>query len=87
MKLLPITTQIPVNVPHVKTASGFWVPDVYAAALAKNPLPLGDYVEAVTRATGIKRFVETLSGGTCGGCGKRKEKLNELGAAVAKVIA
>lgn len=86
MKLLPPQTQIPANVPHVKTARGFWVPDVYAAALAQNPLPLGDYVEAVTKATGLKKFLESRKGGTCGGCQKRKQKLNQLGAAVANAI-
>jgi hypothetical protein len=86
MKLLPPQTKIPSNVPHVKTARGFWVPDVYAAELAQNPLPIGDYVEAVTKATGLKRFVESLKGGTCGGCQKRKQKLNAAGAAIAEKL-
>lgn len=38
---------------------------------------LGDAVEVVTRATGIKAVVEKVTGG-CGGCGKRRDQLNEL---------
>ena len=34
---------------------------------------LGDYVEDITKATGIKDIV-----GDCDGCDKRKEKLNKL---------
>jgi len=39
---------------------------------------LGDTIEKVTKATGIKKVVETVSkaaGKDCG-CGKRKEALN-----------
>ena len=40
---------------------------------------LGDAVEVVTKATGIKAFVEFLNGGKeCEGCNKRKEWLNSL---------
>jgi hypothetical protein len=41
---------------------------------------LGDVVEAVTEATGIKKAVETVAKATgrdCG-CGRRKEALNRL---------
>ena len=85
MKLLPASTRIPPNVPHVKLARGVLVPDDYADAL-HNPLPLGDWVEAVTTATGIKRAWTTMKGGDCGGCAKRRDKLNQIGAAVARVV-
>lgn len=40
---------------------------------------LGDKIEKVTKATGIKAFVEFLNGGKeCEGCKKRKEWLNSL---------
>jgi len=38
---------------------------------------LGDTVEKITEATGIKSAVKFLAGEDCG-CDKRKEKLNEL---------
>ena len=41
---------------------------------------LGDTVEKITKATGIKTLVEKVSGGLnipCG-CQQRKEKLNKL---------
>ena len=38
---------------------------------------LGDTVERVTKATGIKTAVKWLKGEDCG-CDKRKEKLNQL---------
>lgn len=38
---------------------------------------LGDSIEKVTEATGIKAAVKFLAGEDCG-CDKRKEKLNEL---------
>lgn len=41
---------------------------------------LGDTIEAITTATGIKKVVEAVSkktGKDCG-CGARKEKLNKL---------
>jgi len=41
---------------------------------------LGDAIEAVTEATGIKSVVEKVSKATgkgCG-CGKRRDKLNEM---------
>ena len=45
----------------------------------ENTKVLGDAVEAVTKATGIKKLVETFTpeGKDCG-CDKRKEKLNDL---------
>jgi hypothetical protein len=45
-----------------------------------KPKGLGDVVEAVTEATGIKKVVETVAKATgrdCG-CGRRKEALNRL---------
>ena len=40
---------------------------------------LGDAVEAVTKATGIKAFVEFMNGGEpCSGCEKRKKWLNKI---------
>ena len=38
---------------------------------------LGDTVEKITKATGIKKAVKFLAGEDCG-CDERKEKLNEL---------
>ena len=38
---------------------------------------LGDSIEKITEATGIKKAVEFLSGGDCG-CEERKKLLNEL---------
>tara|TARA_R100000935_G_scaffold56270_2_gene87523 strand:- start:383 stop:562 length:180 start_codon:yes stop_codon:yes gene_type:complete len=36
---------------------------------------LGDTIEKFTKATGIKKIVETMSNGDCG-CSKRKDSLN-----------
>ena len=38
---------------------------------------LGDTVEKITKATGIKKAVKFLAGEDCG-CNERKEKLNEI---------
>ncbi len=38
---------------------------------------LGDTIEKITEATGIKKAVEFIAGKDCG-CDKRKEKLNKL---------
>ncbi len=38
---------------------------------------LGDTIEQITKATGIKHVVERIVGDDCG-CEKRKEKLNKL---------
>ena len=46
----------------------------------KSDKGLGDTVERFTKATGIKKVVDTISevtGKDCN-CGKRKEKLNKL---------
>lgn len=40
-------------------------------------MKLGDLIERITIITGIKRFVNWLTGNSCG-CNKRKEKLNQL---------
>lgn len=39
---------------------------------------LGDTIEKVTKATGIKKLVEIFVDGKDCGCDKRKEKINEL---------
>lgn len=38
---------------------------------------LGDVIERITTATGIKAAVAAVSGGDCG-CKKRRDKLNEM---------
>jgi len=38
---------------------------------------LGDTIEKITKATGIKHIVEEVSSGDCG-CNKRKDKLNKM---------
>lgn len=43
----------------------------------QNSLGLGDVVEKVTKATGIKKAVKFIAGEDCG-CDKRKETLNKL---------
>jgi hypothetical protein len=47
---------------------------------------LGDAVEAVTTATGIKALVKHMVGEDCG-CDERKEKLNEWGSKIQGKIA
>ena len=42
-----------------------------------KPEGLGDVIENITEATGIKKIVDKVTDGGCG-CGKRKEKLNKL---------
>jgi hypothetical protein len=44
--------------------------------MAKESKGLGDSIEKITRATGIKNLVEKITNGDCG-CDKRKEKLNK----------
>ena len=43
----------------------------------ENSKGLGDVVEQITKATGIKKVVEFIAGEDCG-CDERKEKFNEL---------
>jgi len=38
---------------------------------------LGDTIENFTKATGIDKIVDKVTGGGCG-CAKRKEKLNKI---------
>ena len=38
---------------------------------------LGDTIEKITKATGIKKIVEKVTGKEDCGCGKRKEALNK----------
>ena len=44
----------------------------------RKPKGLGDVIENITEATGIKKVVETFTEGKDCGCDKRKEKLNKL---------
>jgi hypothetical protein len=44
--------------------------------MAEESKGLGDSIEKITRATGIKNLVEKITNGDCG-CDKRKEKLNK----------
>lgn len=37
---------------------------------------LGDTIDKITTATGIKKVVKSVTGGNCG-CEKRREKLNK----------
>tara|TARA_S200002703_G_scaffold21913_1_gene18599 strand:+ start:204 stop:620 length:417 start_codon:yes stop_codon:yes gene_type:complete len=50
----------------------------WAANHEKASSGLGDQVEKVTKATGIKKAVEFFADGRDCGCDKRKEILNEL---------
>ena len=43
----------------------------------KPPLGLGDVVEKITEATGIKKVVKAIFGDDCG-CEERKEALNKI---------
>lgn len=38
---------------------------------------LGDVVERITTATGMKAVVEYVNGGPCRGCAQRQQNLNE----------
>ena len=42
-----------------------------------SPSGLGDSIEKITEATGIKKIVEFIAGEDCG-CDERKERLNKL---------
>jgi len=44
----------------------------------RKPKGLGDVIENITEATGIKKIVETFTEGKDCGCDKRKEILNKL---------
>lgn len=50
----------------------------YKKWLKENPEGLGDRIEQLTEATGIKKAVEYFANGKDCGCDKRKEKLNKL---------
>ena len=43
----------------------------------KQPKGLGDVIESITKATGIKKLVQWAFGDDCG-CRERQEKLNKL---------
>ena len=49
----------------------------WAAKFNSEPRGLGDVVESITEATGIKKAVKFIAGEDCG-CDKRKDKLNKL---------
>jgi|TARA_S200002703_G_C3734062_1_gene225654 hypothetical protein len=49
---------------------------IYKKEMAEESKGLGDSIEKITRATGIKNLVEKITNGDCG-CDKRKEKLNK----------
>jgi predicted 3-demethylubiquinone-9 3-methyltransferase (glyoxalase superfamily) len=49
----------------------------WAAKFNSKPKGLGDVVESVTEATGIKKLVKFIAGEDCG-CDERKEALNVL---------
>lgn len=44
----------------------------------KTSKGLGDIVESITEATGIKKVVEVFANGKDCGCDKRKEQLNDI---------
>ena len=46
--------------------------------LYKKSIGLGDTIEKITRATGIKSIVKKVTGQDCEPCKKRKEKLNKI---------
>jgi len=46
---------------------------------------LGDSIEKITKATGIKKLVEKATKGGCG-CGARKEKLNNPELKINKIL-
>ena len=46
-------------------------------ARGRKPKGLGDTIEAITEATGIKSLVKFIAGEDCG-CDQRKETLNKL---------
>lgn len=48
---------------------------------------LGDIVETVTKATGIKTLVDSMADGEeCTPCQKRKESLNKTGEKISKFL-
>jgi hypothetical protein len=49
----------------------------WVASKSNQSEGLGDTIEKITEATGIKKAVKFIAGEDCG-CDKRKEKLNEL---------
>ncbi len=44
----------------------------------KKSKGFGDTVEKITKATGIKKVVDKITGNKGCGCGKRKDKLNKM---------
>lgn len=59
-----------------KMNQGNTPPKKRRAPRKKKPQGLGDVVEKVTEATGIKKVVKAIAGDDCG-CEERKKKLNE----------
>lgn len=61
---------------------------IYSNQIKSPSKGLGDTIEKITTATGIKKVVDTISnvtGKDCG-CNKRKEKLNDPNLLVNKVF-
>ena len=52
--------------------------DLIPDSLKKESKGLGDTIEKITEATGIKKAVKKITGDDDCGCGKRKEKLNKM---------
>lgn len=52
----------------------------------RSRLPLGDFVAAITKATGIARIVKRLRKGKCG-CQRRQNRLNQIGEAMVTLVA
>jgi hypothetical protein len=44
----------------------------------KKSKGFGDTIEKITKATGIKKVVDKITGNKDCGCGKRKDKLNKM---------
>jgi hypothetical protein len=44
----------------------------------KKSKGFGDTIEKITKATGIKKVVDKITGNKDCGCGKRKDSLNRL---------
>lgn len=57
------------------------------ARVPSSPLPLGDWTERGISAMGITQERVTKWLGSCGGCEKRKQALNRLGAYIHRFVA
>jgi len=52
--------------------------DLLPDSLKKESKGLGDTIEKITEATGIKKAVKKITGDDDCGCKKRKDKLNKM---------